>query len=63
MRRLADAELYIALGRVFRQFDDLKMQKKARIELLYNGYLSYRLEAYNKTNLDSSVLDSGGVSF
>ncbi|GFF72251.1 LOW QUALITY PROTEIN: trichodiene oxygenase [Aspergillus lentulus] len=56
-------KLYIALGRVFRQFDDLKMQKKARIELLYNGYLSYRLEAYNKTNLDSSVLDSGWVSF
>ncbi|GFF34720.1 trichodiene oxygenase [Aspergillus udagawae] len=47
--QLAYAELYITLGRVFRQFDDLKTRKKAREELLYDDYFSaYHPEAYNK---------------
>lgn len=49
LRRLAYSELYITLGRVFRQFDDLKTRKKAREELLYDDYFtSYHREAYNK---------------
>jgi hypothetical protein len=36
--RHAYAELYITLGRVFRQFDNLKTRKKAREGLLYNDY-------------------------
>ncbi|RLL99169.1 hypothetical protein CFD26_106052 [Aspergillus turcosus] len=47
--QLAYSELYITLGRVFRQFDDLKTRKKTREELLYDDYFtSYHPEAYNK---------------
>jgi hypothetical protein len=47
LRSLAYAELYITLGRVSRQFDDLKTRKKAREELWYNDYFSsYHPEAY-----------------
>ncbi|KAF7172649.1 hypothetical protein CNMCM5623_004799 [Aspergillus felis] len=47
--QLAYAELYITLGRVFRQFDNLKTRKKAREELLYDDYFSsYHPEEYNK---------------
>ncbi|OJI96369.1 hypothetical protein ASPVEDRAFT_78143 [Aspergillus versicolor CBS 583.65] len=37
---LAYCELYVTLGRVFRQFDNLKTPAKTREEMLYNDYFS-----------------------
>ncbi|GAB1211560.1 hypothetical protein ATERTT37_000683 [Aspergillus terreus] len=65
-RHLAYCELYVTLGQVFRQFDDLTTPAKAREELLYNDYFSsYHPEQYNKfvfkrgsNALSSSLLDN-----
>lgn len=47
--RLAYCELYVTLGRLFRQFDDLKTAQKSREELRYNDYFSsYHPAEYNK---------------
>ncbi|KAL4890504.1 cytochrome P450 [Aspergillus ambiguus] len=46
---LAYCELYLTLGRVFRQFDNLTTPAKTREELLYNDYFSsYHPEEFNK---------------
>ncbi|PWY94921.1 cytochrome P450 [Aspergillus sclerotioniger CBS 115572] len=37
---LAYCELYVTIGRVFRQYDDLKTARKSREELRYNDYFS-----------------------
>ncbi|EAW08477.1 cytochrome P450 [Aspergillus clavatus NRRL 1] len=47
--QLAYSELYVTLGRVFRQFDDLKTRKRTKEELIYDDYFSsYHPEAYSK---------------
>lgn len=54
--RLTYAELYVTLGRVFRQRDDLKTSRKAREGLLYKNYFSsYIPKKHN--DLYSSALD------
>ncbi|OJJ39848.1 hypothetical protein ASPWEDRAFT_49717 [Aspergillus wentii DTO 134E9] len=46
---LAYCELYVTLGRVFREFDDLKTRKKGEGEMIYDDYFSaYHPEKYNK---------------
>ncbi|PKY04740.1 cytochrome P450 [Aspergillus campestris IBT 28561] len=46
---LAYCELYVTLGRVFRQFDNLKTPGKSREEMLYDDYFSsYHPEKYNQ---------------
>ncbi|KAI2981999.1 hypothetical protein CBS147344_9070 [Aspergillus niger] len=46
---LAYCELYVTLGRLFRQFDNLKTAQKSREELRYNDYFSsYHPAEYNK---------------
>ncbi|KAL5336253.1 cytochrome P450 [Aspergillus crustosus] len=47
--QLAYCELYVTLGHVFRQFDNLKTAAKSREELLYDDYFSgYHPEKNNK---------------
>lgn len=49
LNRLAYCELYVTLGRVFRQFDSLKTPGKSREEMLYDDYFSsYHPEKYNQ---------------
>ncbi|KAL4782495.1 cytochrome P450 [Aspergillus varians] len=46
---LAYCELYVTLGRVFRQFDNLKTPARSREEMLYDDYFSsYHPEMHNK---------------
>ncbi|OJJ43242.1 hypothetical protein ASPZODRAFT_103682 [Penicilliopsis zonata CBS 506.65] len=53
---LAYCELYVTLGRVFRQFDNLKTRIKTRQELLYDDYFSmFHPEEYNKFYFERSA--------
>ncbi|KAL4929232.1 cytochrome P450 [Aspergillus undulatus] len=56
--QLAYCELYVTLGRVFRQFDNLKTRAKSREELLFDDYFS----AYPPKEHDDFVFERAQIT-